>query len=279
MCSWCKKWRFIINPSKSNVVHYRNPPKEQTRFNFTLGEGGANINIVTYYKYLGVYLDQYLTFEKSTTVLANAAGRALGSMINKYKSMGEMGYNTYTKLFESLVCPVMDYGSSIWGGKSYDCLNNVFNRAQRFFTGVHRLCPIDGFTGDMGWVSNRVRWKVDALRLWNRLLKTDNSRLVYKIFEWDMLCHHGDNKANFSSSIKQILCEIKLKTSYKNRSFIDINYARENLMDHVKDDWRESAQKKSKLYLYNDIKQEFGVSISISIILWCPEARGLLPCP
>ncbi len=73
------------------------------------------------------------------------------------------------------------------------------------------------------------------------------------------LFYHGDNKANFSSSIKQILCEIKLKTSYKDRSFIDINYARENLMDHVKNDWRESAQKKSKLQLFNDIKQEFGV--------------------
>ncbi len=258
MCNWCKKWRFIVNPSKSNVVHYRNPPKAQTNFKFTLGEGGPNIDVVTNYTYLGVYLDQYLTFEKATTVLANAAGRALGSMINKYKGMGEMGYSTYTKLFESLVCPVMDYSSSIWGGKSYDCLNNISYRAQRFFTGVHRLCPVDGFTGDMGWVSNRIRWKVEALRLWNRLIKTDNNRLVHKIFKWDMTCHHTDNKSNFASNIKQILCQIKLKKSYNDISLIDIDYARKNLIESLRIEWKESAQKKSKLELYNNIKQEFG---------------------
>ena len=135
MTAWCNKWRFLINPSKSNVVHFRNPPKAQTGFKFTLGNMGTKIELVDCYKYLGIWLDHYLTFSKATEVLSNAAGRALGGMINKYKNMNEMGYHTYSKLFETLVCPVMDYGASIWGGKSYDTLNNVFNRAQRFFHG------------------------------------------------------------------------------------------------------------------------------------------------
>ncbi len=54
--SWCNKWRFIINPSKSNVVHYRNPPKAQTTFKFSLGNDGPRIGVVDKYKYLGVYL-------------------------------------------------------------------------------------------------------------------------------------------------------------------------------------------------------------------------------
>ncbi len=102
----------------------------------------------------------------------------------------------------------MDYGAAIWGGKAYDNLSNVFNRAQRFFTGVHRLCPIDGFTGDMGWPSNRVRWKLETLRLWNRLVGTDKNRLLYKVFNWDMTCHQNSNKSNFAARVKQILCEI-----------------------------------------------------------------------
>ncbi len=255
---WCKKWRFVINPSKSNVVHYRNPPKVQTNFIFQLGDNGPVIDITDNYKYLGVYLDQYLTFSKATTVLGSAAGRALGSMINKYKSMGEMGYSTYTKLFESLVCPVMDYSSAIWGGKSYDCLDNIFNRAQRFFTGVHRLCPIDGYTGDMGWATNRVRWKIDALRLWNRLIQTDKNRLVYKVFQWDMTCHRTDNKANFASNIKQILCQLDLKKCYKDQTVIDVSYAREQLMKGVEKDWKNYANKKVKLDLYNNIKTKYG---------------------
>ncbi len=257
--NWCNKWRFMINPSKSNVVHYRNPPKVQTNFIFTLGAGGPQIQITDSYKYLGVFLDQYLTFQKTTDVLSNAAGRALGGMINKYKSMGEMGYRTYSKLFDSLVCPVMDYGSSIWGGKSYDSLNSVFNRAQRFFTGVHRLCPIDGFTGDMAWPSNRIRWKLEALRLLNRLVKTDKDRLVYKIFRWDMTCHENSNKSNFAARVKQILCETNLKPLYKNVNVVNIDHVKECLIDTWESEWKTAVTNKSKLKLYKSIKHKFEV--------------------
>ncbi len=257
--TWCNKWRFMINPSKSNVVHYRNPPKQQTSFKFSLGENGPGINIVESYKYLGIFLDQYLTFNHATDILSNASGRALGGMINKYKSMREMGYSTYSKMFESLVCPVMDYGSSIWGGKSYDSLTNVFNRAQRFFTGVHRLCPIDGFQGDMGWPSNRIRWKIESLRLWNRLVTTDKDRLLYKVFKWDMTCHDSSNKSNFAARIKQILCEAKLKPLYRNQSVVDIEHVKNGLMNTLEDEWKNSVSKKTKLKLYESIKPEFGV--------------------
>ncbi len=180
-------------------------------------------------------------------------------MINKYKNMKEMGYSTYSKLFNSLVCPVMDYGASIWGGKSYDCMINVLNRAQRFFTGVHRLCPIDGFTGDMGWPSNRIRWKLDALRLWNRLIATDRERILYKVFKWDMACHNQTNKSNFAARVKQILCEAKMKPLYNNLGAVDIESVKKCLLDRWEIEWKNSVSSKTKLKLYEAIKAEFGV--------------------
>ncbi len=101
-----------------------------------MGNSGVTLEVVESYKYLGVIFDQYLTFAKATQTLSNAAGRALGGMICKYKTMKEMGYSTYSKLFSAMVTPVMDYGSAVWGGKSYDKLDSVTNRAQRFF---HRI--------------------------------------------------------------------------------------------------------------------------------------------
>ncbi len=94
------------------------------------------LNIVENYKYSGTFLDEYLTFGKATEVLSTAANRALEGMINKFKSMREMSYRTYTKLYESLVCPVMDYGAAVWGMKTYDKLDQVQNRVLRFFAGV-----------------------------------------------------------------------------------------------------------------------------------------------
>ncbi len=102
-----------MNPDKSQVVHYRNAPKIRSNFVFKLHNDGPILEIVGEYKYLGVFLDEYLTFSKTTNVLATAGGRALGGMINKYKSLNDLGYETYTKLYSSLVAPIIDYGSAI----------------------------------------------------------------------------------------------------------------------------------------------------------------------
>ena len=96
---WSSKWRFIINPEKSQIVHYRNVPKSRTEFEFKLRENGPSLSVVDSYKYLGVYLDEYLTFTKTTDILATAGGRALGSMINKFKTLSDMGHSTYSKKY------------------------------------------------------------------------------------------------------------------------------------------------------------------------------------
>ena len=53
------------------------------------------------YKYLGIYLDQHLSFDDCTTVLSDAAGRALGGVINKFKEMKDMGFETFEKMYET----------------------------------------------------------------------------------------------------------------------------------------------------------------------------------
>jgi hypothetical protein len=41
--------------------------------------------------------------------LLTAGGRALGALVSKYFNLDGMVYETYTKLFESTVTPIIDY--------------------------------------------------------------------------------------------------------------------------------------------------------------------------
>ena len=66
-------------------------------------------------KYLGVILHEHVDFGVAAEVLAGAVGRALGSILHKYKQIKGLGYYTYSKLYQSCVCPVLDYA-----GKSVD---------------------------------------------------------------------------------------------------------------------------------------------------------------
>ena len=60
-------------------------------------------------------INDTLDFNHSVDVLSYSAGRALGAMTSKYYQADGLDYDTYTKMYESLVTPIMDYGCEIWG--------------------------------------------------------------------------------------------------------------------------------------------------------------------
>ena len=102
-------------------------------------------------------LDEFLNYDVTAKYVANSATRALGLVISKDKAAvrggggGGLPYEVFTKLFDTIVWPTINYGSDIWGTKDYSCINAVQNRACRYFLGVGKYTPNNGVNGDMAW--------------------------------------------------------------------------------------------------------------------------------
>jgi len=161
LSKWSKKWRIYVNKTKTKVMHFRNTRTDQSNFKFMCS--GSQLEYVSSYKYLGVTMSEHLKYNENADLLAQASGRALGSIIAKYKIHKFMGYNTFTKLFESCVCPVMDYASGVWGYEEFAKPSSVQHRAARVFLGVHRFVPIPALEGDIGWLAPRYRRWINML--------------------------------------------------------------------------------------------------------------------
>ncbi len=205
-------YRIIYyNARKSNIVHFRKPSQPRSSFQFVLGN--TELNIVEHYKYLGIILNEFLDYDVTAQVLFDAANRALGSVINKYKSINGLGYYTYTRLFQSGLCSILDYGSEISGYKSFNKIDAIQNKTIRIYLGVHRIAPTAAVSGDMGWTHSSVRRKVCMIRFWNRIVSLDNSRLARKRLEWDINCK--DN--TWSSNIKSLLSSIDQARVFPNK--------------------------------------------------------------
>ena len=58
-------------------------------------------------------------------VLADASSRALGSLITKHYHCNGLYFDTFFKIYDATVTPVMDYSSAVWGHKQYDVCTNV----------------------------------------------------------------------------------------------------------------------------------------------------------
>ena len=76
------------------------------------------------------------------------------------KLIGDIPYEVFTKLYDSIVWPVIRYGASIWGQKSFQCITSVHNRAMIFFLGVGKYTSNLAVSGDIGWLPVFLRqWK------------------------------------------------------------------------------------------------------------------------
>ena len=85
----------------------------------------------------------------TANVLSDASGRALGAVTSRYYSVNGLHYDTYSKLYNNLVVPVMDYSSAIWGYKDYNKNNTVQHRAMRTFLGVGKYTAIPALYGEL----------------------------------------------------------------------------------------------------------------------------------
>ena len=279
VAQWCNKWRITVNDLKSGIVHFRNISSKKSEIVFTLG--GSIIETVSQYKYLGVILDEHLTFKECARTLADAGGRALSKIIGKFKNFKDFNYRTYTKLYNACVWPIMDYCSSIWGFQNFNYAEKVQNRAIRYFLGLHRNAPALAFQGDMGWMIPKYKYYISAIRLWNKICNMDAGHLTRKVFEWS---YRDLYACSWESNIYDIFESVNKLENFEMAEELDINDLEIKLADIMHDEWSNKLPSKPKLRTYslfkNEIKTEEYILSNIPKYkrsLLCQLRIGILP--
>ena len=57
------------------------------------------LEFTSIYKYLGLFVDEHITFLHGPSALADSASRALGGVVGKTKPLKDIGYAAYSKLY------------------------------------------------------------------------------------------------------------------------------------------------------------------------------------
>lgn len=267
--NWCRKWQLLVNGTKSQIVHFRKKGIKRSTTEFKLGS--EKLLYTNSYKYLGVIFDEHLTFENASSVFADSAGRALGSISSKVKSMKNVGYGTFTKLYNSGVKPILNYCSGVWGFQNWKSLQKIQNRAIRFYLGVHKFVSTPGLHGEMGWYDCEVDVKLEMIRLWNRLVQMEPHRITQKIFLVDFRYKYN----NWCNNVYSVLHSIDMVENFDSMIVCNLSVVRSKLQNLFEEKWKHNIHSQLKLRTYKMFKDKFETENYIMINLERNE-RSLL---
>ena len=79
--------------------------------NFSVSVNGVNLNRVAEYKYLGIVMDEGLTWKAHVKYLLSKAGKRIGMLGRTRKNLS---MHTADKVYETFILPITDYCDTAW---------------------------------------------------------------------------------------------------------------------------------------------------------------------
>ena len=106
VCEWLKVNKLTLNANKTKYVIFSTKQHLYTKPDLNLYVGQDKINRVNSMKYLGIILDEHLTFDEHITYIINKSSKKLG-VLRRAKEF--LNKSTKILLHKSLVLPHLDY--------------------------------------------------------------------------------------------------------------------------------------------------------------------------
>ena len=126
---YCTKFTLIVNISKTKMIIFsRGKVRRFTTFKY----GCDIIKVVSDYVYLGVKMNFNNTFAKAMNKQLDQGRRAPFSMLIKARNL-DLPIYIQTKLFESIVCPILLYVSEVRGLKKLTCWKSFIENFSKTF--------------------------------------------------------------------------------------------------------------------------------------------------
>ena len=154
------------------MIFSKGNPK--TNYEFTLNS--EPLEIVSEYKYLGIYFSKGGSFLSTKTNIANQASRAMYSLIKKAKHL-LLPINMQIDLFNKLVKPILLYGCEVWGYGNIDVIERVQLKFLKCILNMKSSTPNSMVYGETGTLPIRIDINSRMISFWTKLTDFESNKL------------------------------------------------------------------------------------------------------
>jgi hypothetical protein len=198
-----------------------------------------------------------------------------------------MTHDTFFKIFDAKVQPILLYSSEIWGLERLENIENIHLMACKRFLGVPVRTPNKMVYGDLGRFPLFINSNISSMRYWFRLLQMENDRLPKKAYEM-LVGLDRNGKDCWASRLRELLCKTGFSFVWLQQGVGDVmqflKLLKQRLVDMFIQEWSGAIRDKDRYDNYRSFKTIFEKEKYISSMdIYCfrvavAQARfGVLP--
>lgn len=245
------KWGLNINVSKTKVCIFEKR-KQNCNLNFYIN--GEMLEIINSFTYLGVTFTNTGNFTNAVKALHDQALRAYFNLLTVFDKE-HLDVRTKLKLFDTMVVPILLYGSEVWGVYNITFIDKLHIRFCKYILGVKAQTPNAAVYGELGRFPLSVICKQRSLKFWLKIMKNPDSPL------YNMYCelNNNVNVSTWASRIHSIIdhlgfTDIRIDID-SNSNYLPLFVNR--LHDQYIQEWFASINTMPKLDHYCKFKTSF----------------------
>ena len=167
LCRYSNEWGLKINISKTKFCVFRSV-NEPIYADITIN--GETIEQVDNFIYLGVNFHYNGKMNSAVTTLHDQALKAYYNLLTLFDKIN-LDIKCKLSLFDSMIVPIILYGSEVWGIYNFKAVEKLHQRFCRKILGVSQQTPNYAIYGELGRFPLYILAKERSIGFYLKLLK------------------------------------------------------------------------------------------------------------
>ena len=255
LSQFCTNYGLVVNMAKTKIIVFRNGGILRRNERFYYEEN--QLEISTYYKYLGIVFSSSLQWSMAMRTIAQQANRAMCVLRDVKYKCGQIPLSVSFELFDKMILPILLYGSEVWGYE-FRNIENVHVKFCRYILGVSSRAPTCAVLGECGRMPLYVMYIYRCVKYWIRIVQSLSfdrypTRIYNMLFNLDSM-----GRTPWASKLKHILFEYGFGYAWFNQGVGNINIFlsefKQRLHDISRQKWTSDITSSPKLETYCQFK-------------------------
>lgn len=255
---YCSDYKMVVNIIKTKVMVFRRggilSRKEKWWYD------GKVLDVVNGFQYVGLLFSTKLSFYRMAGELSRKGKRVLVAILQSLKEYGNLNKTVLFKIFDTKVCPMLLYGSELWGLEARETIERVQYYLCKRFLNISFRANNNAVLGECGRYPLYIETAKRAIKYWNKILHMPTHRYVRKCYK---MLYYLDSvgQHNWATEVKNILCINGFgyiwEEQFISNEKMFLKEFSQCLRDQFEQKWREGIETSHKLELYKEYKFSF----------------------